>query len=553
VALKWLPFPIRFRLESGAVFPMGPAGGSATAFAGDVELVFPAGALSGDVGITVARATNLPADAAAPIAGTAFDFGPDGSQFAQPVRLTIRYDAAAAPSGVDQATLKLHKLVGSDWVLVAGSSADVAAMKVSGDITSFSEYAVLPVRTDLGLVGDIAFQTGGPIVLIKEDGTDPITLTGAVSQGHLAWSIDGSKLAFSGTGGIHILGATPADSRVLPYSIAWNGSLTWARPGPLGDLFWSGALDDGSTGDGFAANSATGAVQTVTFSRPPHSWVQRDIPHPDDDGFRWGQIACDGGSGGQDPVPSPDGTRIAFRYTESCVYTDHPELGRFTHRSVGFANAATGEVIGDFIEFNPYHQLFADGGPGAGAILSYAWSRDGSKLVVVVDAGETAHDALFLVDIATRSAVPLLTRAMFGLPCEYPSDDGYLCDRSLHLVGFDGLAWSPVEDKIALALWHAADNDSDGFADGLSDIFVLDLSVTPHTIRNLTRGWEEPDTDPTWSPDGTKIAFVRERFDAPTNQAVTNIYVVGASVPLAATPLTTGVNFNHTPRWRPRP
>ena len=85
-------------VEEGAL--TDPAGGEVSLADDAVNLVFPAGALSEDVFITAEPATGLPAGPV-PIPGTAFDFGPDGIVFTEPVTLTIAYDPEE---------LRLHKL-----------------------------------------------------------------------------------------------------------------------------------------------------------------------------------------------------------------------------------------------------------------------------------------------------------------------------------------------------------------------------------------------------------------------------------------------------------
>lgn len=138
--------PIRFRIEHGAVFVIGAAGGSITAEGGAVTIDVPPGALPGDVGITVSTVAQIPADARI-VPGSAFRFGPEGTRFAVPVHLTIGYDAASVPPGVSEATLRLLKVVRNGFVLVSGSSNDPLSHTVSGDISSFSDYLAGPTSS----------------------------------------------------------------------------------------------------------------------------------------------------------------------------------------------------------------------------------------------------------------------------------------------------------------------------------------------------------------------------------------------------------------------
>jgi uncharacterized protein YjdB len=123
---------------------IGPAGGQAVGAAGNVTLVVPAGALTANTAITITAVQNpQPDPKLAP--GTAYDFGPTGTQFALPVTVRIRYDPALLPGGTTQAQLRLARLTGVTWTPIAGSSVDVATRVVTGQTTSFSTYAVLEV------------------------------------------------------------------------------------------------------------------------------------------------------------------------------------------------------------------------------------------------------------------------------------------------------------------------------------------------------------------------------------------------------------------------
>jgi hypothetical protein len=137
---------------------------------GRVRLDVPPGAVSTETTITVDPVTTYP-EPERVVAGTVFDFGPDGTQFANPVQLTIQYDVAGIPTGVAEGDLRLLHRVGDNWVVVPGSSIDVTQHTVRGDVTGFSEYAAGPdcigsprgalcggVRRDDLVIGDEVFQ-----------------------------------------------------------------------------------------------------------------------------------------------------------------------------------------------------------------------------------------------------------------------------------------------------------------------------------------------------------------------------------------------------------
>lgn len=114
-------------------------GATVASTGGAATLIIPANALGASTRISIAP---MAAPPAAPqlVPGTAFDFGPTGTQFAQPVTVDLHYNPAQVPAGTDPSQLRLYLLSGSSWTLVTGSSVDTAAHIVSGTTTHFSGY-----------------------------------------------------------------------------------------------------------------------------------------------------------------------------------------------------------------------------------------------------------------------------------------------------------------------------------------------------------------------------------------------------------------------------
>jgi alpha-tubulin suppressor-like RCC1 family protein len=129
---------------------ISPAGGTVTAASGNVVVQLPASALAAATAITVTPVANPEADPKL-IPGTAYEFGPTGTAFAQPVTLRIKYDAAALPVGANLAQFQIHRLVGTTWTPVAGSTVDVATRTVTGQTSSFSIYAVLELGAPVAI------------------------------------------------------------------------------------------------------------------------------------------------------------------------------------------------------------------------------------------------------------------------------------------------------------------------------------------------------------------------------------------------------------------
>ena len=106
-----------------------------------VILDIPAGALSADTTLTIEPAED-PTSSAAAVAGTVYDFGPDGTQFANTVQLTVEYDASNIPTDVPEAELLLYKLINGIWLEVQGSMVNISDKSVTGGISSFSIFGV---------------------------------------------------------------------------------------------------------------------------------------------------------------------------------------------------------------------------------------------------------------------------------------------------------------------------------------------------------------------------------------------------------------------------
>ncbi len=141
---------------------VGPSGGQATGFSGNVTLIVPAGALAINTAITITQIANPTPDPKL-VLGTAFDLGPSGTQFAQPVTIRIKYNPALVPAGANPSQFRLARLTGATWVQVPGSSVDILTQTVTGQTSSFSSYAiieVLPPVATVTLTGSLRVKVG---------------------------------------------------------------------------------------------------------------------------------------------------------------------------------------------------------------------------------------------------------------------------------------------------------------------------------------------------------------------------------------------------------
>ena len=75
--------------------------------------------------------------------GTAFQFGPEGVTFAQPVAITVKYDPSKLTGGSPEAGLQLYEVIGTSWRVVAGSTVNTTTKTVTGNVAHLAVYGVL--------------------------------------------------------------------------------------------------------------------------------------------------------------------------------------------------------------------------------------------------------------------------------------------------------------------------------------------------------------------------------------------------------------------------
>ena len=142
-------------------------------------------------------------------------------------------------------------------------------------------------------------------------------------------------------------------------------------------------------------------------------------------------------------------------------------------------------------------------------VQDYAWSPDGTRLVVV------ARDTLPTRPDSAGPAPVVVDRYHFK-----EDGDGYLDRRRTHLYVVDVATrevrqvtsgdyddtdprWSPDGMRLAFVSARGADPDRDGNR----DVFVVEARAGATPVR-LT-SWPGPDVDPQWSPDGTQVAYLQ--------------------------------------------
>lgn len=129
---------------------IGSGGGTLETDGGDVTLDVPAGALEEDVDLSISSVEGgeLPDGA---VEGTAFDFGPDGQEFAEPVTLTVHY--GQDQDDEDEANLAIHLLRDGVWEKVP-STVNTDENVLTAEITHFSVYGAVSSLASVELVAD---------------------------------------------------------------------------------------------------------------------------------------------------------------------------------------------------------------------------------------------------------------------------------------------------------------------------------------------------------------------------------------------------------------
>jgi hypothetical protein len=116
---------------------VGTAGGTVSGSDG-TSVVIPMGALSMSSNITLAS-VNAPAPAGTSLVGPAYDFGPEGTQFAQPVTITLPFDTAKIPSPRTASDIRIYTAPrGSTNYTLATTT--LAGNTVSTTTTHFTVY-----------------------------------------------------------------------------------------------------------------------------------------------------------------------------------------------------------------------------------------------------------------------------------------------------------------------------------------------------------------------------------------------------------------------------
>jgi hypothetical protein len=192
----------------------------------------PAGAVNGDVTVTVTPESSPPAGAV----GVVYDIGPTGTVFNFPVTMVFHYGSADI-GGAPPANLRAATYGSSAWQILAGGKVDTTAKTVSGTTMHLSPYSEILVTT-----GEVCAQvTSGGSACVNSGGTGT-----------------SSPPAGSSTGGSTGSGFAPEDCGTVP-TCATATNVCTAYPGAT----MTGCTDGA---DGFTASCCFAPSAPVCFT-----------------------------------------------------------------------------------------------------------------------------------------------------------------------------------------------------------------------------------------------------------------------------------------------
>jgi Tol biopolymer transport system component len=541
--------PIKFRVETGAVFPIGTGGGIAKTSDGRAAVAIPAAALPAGTGITVVPAALPPADLAGTgvLGATAFDFGPSGTQFAVSATLTLTYSPTQLPAGVDEADLRLYTLIDGQWTLVPGSAVDVNANTVTGDISHFSVYSVGVRAASASLASAWIPLAPGATTQLEATSRDP---DGNVLQDRAAtWtssnpsiaSVSPAGVASGGargltrvtatvegiSAGVQVLVQVPS---TLPDKLAWHG-----RRDPLNSVYRLAA--DGTTVVRLTNALADGAYPT--WRHPTQRILfgtQRDgneeIYAMDPDGLGVTRLTNHPHID-REPELSPDGSTVVFtsgRTGNFEIFRMPADLSgppvNLTNNG-GFDAEAHWSPDGSRIAFNAcrpgcdLHMMHPDGS-GDSLVASHpandgqvSWSPDGTQLAWTSD--RDGNFEIYTVALSTGAITRLTSNAALDQMPVWSPDGSRIAfmsqrdgNEEIYVMNADGGAQTRVTN-------HPQRDNRPAWADNSTLVFSSDRSGLAfqlfrvavdgtglQLIQNNPIQAQEPD----WSPDGSRLAFI---------------------------------------------
>jgi hypothetical protein len=237
-------------VKEGAM--IGASGGAVSTINNTVSLIIPNQALAATTPIWIAPLQNPPPDPSL-VPGTAFDFGPSGTQFAQPVTVTIKYNPALLSGSAHPALFRLARMTGAAWTALAGSTVDQALQTVTGQTASFSAYAVIEIPP---VTGTLCVVVNGLPGGVPAQGT--ITGPGGFNQ-----PLTGNQACFDTTPGSYSVTPAEVTSGGSSYSAAAQSGTVNAAQTTTITVTYVAVVNPVLTIAGGGAGTGTGRVTSL--------------------------------------------------------------------------------------------------------------------------------------------------------------------------------------------------------------------------------------------------------------------------------------------------
>jgi dipeptidyl aminopeptidase/acylaminoacyl peptidase len=184
------------------------------------------------------------------------------------------------------------------------------------------------------------------------------------------------------------------------------------------------------------------------------------------------------------------------------------------------------------------------------------WSPDGKTLAILsarsseLPAGEAPKSQIYLLSIAGGGEAIALTKLKNGVQIYQWSPEGSRIVVVSTSGPMDGVATADRKSDVRhYTHIQYKFNDTGWFDDKRRHLWVV--SVPGGEAKQITEGQDWNDTDPQWSPDGTRIAFVSDRtgkaYDDSHNTDVWVIPAAGGTL----TKVSDHAFEDENPRWSP--
>jgi Tol biopolymer transport system component len=368
------------------------------------------------------------------------------------------------------------------------------------------------------------------VYTMKADGTDLVKLTPGGSGEHNfepVWAPDGARIAYAG-GGIHIINADGSNKVDVftggddPHDPAWS---------PDGKKI---------TFDNFVAGN-------------------RDIYSINIDGTNLTRLTTDAGSDVR-PAWSPDGARIAFERSGAIWVMNVDGTGQVLYRNSG--NSPDWSPDGARIAYIGTGGVRVTDGVNDSLVISdpnaneVRWSADGTRLTLttqrdgnleVYTANVDGTSQLNVTNAAGRDANPSWQSLRANGAIAFETDrDG---NSEIYRMNPDGSTQTNISNNPAndgFASW-SADGLKIAFysgRDGNPEIYAMNGDGTSQTRITNNAG---DDFHPSWSPDRTKLVFGRFLNDGSTG----DIFSINADGSGETNLSQNGFFVNSNPAWSP--